>query len=151
MSIYTTISEGIKDAMRAKDRERLSALRDIKSKLMLEMTKSGIDGDEIPDDVAMKILSKLHKQRIETAELYAGQGRADLQAEEEAQATVIEEFLPAKLSEAEIEAAVKEIISASGASGMADMGKVMGMANANLGAQADGAVIAKIVKRLLTN
>lgn len=151
MSIYTTISEGIKDAMRAKDRERLSALRDIKSKLMLEMTKSGIDGDEIPDDVAMKILSKLHKQRIETAELYAGQGRADLQAEEEAQATVIEEFLPAKLSEAEIEAAVKEIISASGASGMADMGKVMGMANANLGAQADGAVIAAIVRRLLPN
>ena len=71
--------------------------------------------------------------------------------EEEAQAAVIEEFLPAKLSEAEIEAAVKEIISASGASGMADMGKVMGMANAKLGAQADGAVIAAIVKRLLTN
>jgi uncharacterized protein YqeY len=151
MSIYTTISEGIKDAMRANDRARLSALRDIKSKLMLEMTKSGIDGDEIPDDVAMKILSKLHKQRIETAELYAGQGRSDLQAEEEAQAAVIEEFLPAKLTEAEIEAAVTEIISTSGASGMSDMGKVMGMANAKLGAQADGAVIAAIVKRLLAN
>lgn len=149
MSIYTTISDGIKDAMRAKDRERLSALRDIKSKLMLEMTKSGIDGTEIPDEVALKILSKLHKQRVETAELYAGQGRTDLQAEEEAQAAVIEEFLPAKLSEAEIEAAVAAIIAETGASGMGDMGKVMGLANAKLGAQADGSVIAGIVKRTL--
>lgn len=151
MSIYTTISDGIKDAMRAKDRERLSALRDIKSKLMLEMTKSGIDGTEIPDEVALKILSKLHKQRVETAELYAGQGRTDLQAEEEAQAAVIEEFLPAKLSEAEIEAAVAAIIAETGASGMGDMGKVMGLANAKLGAQADGSVIAGIVKRSLAS
>ena len=149
MSIYTTISDGIKDAMRAKDRERLGALRDIKSKLMLEMTKSGIDGTEIPDEVALKILSKLHKQRVETAELYAGQGRTDLQAEEEAQAAVIEEFLPAKLSEAEIEAAVAAIIAETGASGMGDMGKVMGLATAILGAQADGSVIAGSVKRLL--
>lgn len=151
MSIYNTISDGIKDAMRAKDRERLSALRDIKSKLMLEMTKSGIDGTEIPDEVALKILSKLHKQRVETAELYAGQGRTDLQAEEEAQAAVIEEFLPAKLSEAEIEAAVAAIIAETGASGMGDMGKVMGLATAKLGAQADGSVIAGIVKRTLAS
>ena len=151
MSIYTTISDGIKDAMRAKDRERLGALRDIKSKLMLEMTKSGIDGTEIPDEVALKILSKLHKQRVETAELYAGQGRTDLQAEEEAQAAVIEEFLPAKLSEAEIEAAVAAIIAETGASGMGDMGKVMGLATAILGAQADGSVIAGSVKRSLAS
>ena len=147
MSIYLSISDGIKDAMRSKDRERLSALRDMKSKLMLEMTKTGVDGSEIPDDVALKILSKLHKQRLETAELYAGQDRADLEAEELAQAAVIEAFLPAKLSEQAIAQAVRDIIAQLGASGMGDMGKVMGAANAQMGAQADGSVIAAIVKR----
>ena len=147
MSIYLSISDGIKDAMRSKDRERLSALRDMKSKLMLEMTKTGVDGSEIPDDVALKILSKLHKQRLETAELYAGQDRADLEAEELAQAAVIEAFLPAKLSEEAIAQAVRDIIAQLGASGMGDMGKVMGAANAQMGAQADGSVIAAIVKR----
>jgi uncharacterized protein YqeY len=149
MSIYETISDGIKEAMRAKDREKLSALRDIKSKLMLEATKTGIDGSEISDDVAMKILSKLHKQRMETAELYSGQGRSDLQAEELAQAKVIGAFLPEPMSESEIEDAVKGLIQRMGASGMGDMGKVMGAANAQLGAQADGSVIAKIVKAQL--
>lgn len=149
MSIYLSISDGIKDAMRSKDRERLSALRDMKSKLMLEMTKTGVDGSEIPDDVALKILSKLHKQRLETAELYAGQDRADLEAEELAQAAVIEAFLPAKLSEEAIAQAVRDIIAQLGASGMGDMGKVMGAANAQMGAQADGSVIAAIVKRQL--
>lgn len=149
MSIYLSISDGIKDAMRSKDRERLSALRDMKSKLMLEMTKTGVDGSEIPDDVAQKILSKLHKQRLETAELYAGQDRADLEAEELAQAAVIEAFLPAKLSEEAIAQTVRDIIAQLGASGMGDMGKVMGAANAQMGAQADGSVIAAIVKRQL--
>lgn len=149
MSIYLSISDGIKDAMRSKDRERLSALRDMKSKLMLEMTKTGVDGSEIPDDVALKILSKLHKQRLETAELYAGQDRADLEAEELAQAAVIEAFLPAKLSEEAIAQTVRDIIAQLGASGMGDMGKVMGAANAQMGAQADGSVIAAIVKRQL--
>ena len=149
MSIYLSISDGIKDAMRSKDRERLSALRDMKSKLRLEMTKTAVDGSEIPDDVALKILSKLHKQRLETAELYAGQDRADLEAEELAQAAVIEAFLPAKLSEEAIAQAVRDIIAQLGASGMGDMGKVMGAANAQMGAQADGSVIAAIVKRQL--
>jgi len=149
MSIYLSISDGIKDAMRSKDRERLSALRDMKSKLMLEMTKTGVDGSEIPDDVSLKILSKLHKQRLETAELYAGQDRADLEAEELAQAAVIEAFLPAKLSEEAIAQTVRDIIAQLGASGMGDMGKVMGAANAQMGAQADGSVIAAIVKRQL--
>lgn len=149
MSIYDTISDGIKEAMRAKDREKLSALRDIKSKLMLEATKTGIDGSEISDDVAMKILSKLHKQRMETAELYSEQGRNDLQAEELAQAEVIGAFLPEPMSESEIEEAVRGLIQTMGASGMGDMGKVMGAANAKLGTQADGSVIAKIVKAQL--
>ena len=94
MSLYTTISDGIKDAMRAKDKERLSALRDVKSKLMLEATKTGVDGDAIEDAKAMAILNKLYKQRTETATLYAEQGRPDLEAEERAQAAVIEAYLP---------------------------------------------------------
>ena len=94
MSMYSTISDGIKDAMRNKDRERLAALRDVKSKLMLEATKTGADGDDIPDATVLAILTKLFKQRSETADLYAEQGRADLEAEERAQAAVIAEYLP---------------------------------------------------------
>ena len=92
-NLANSISDGIKDAMRAKDRDRLSALRDIKSKIMLEATKEGA-GDTVDDAVTMSILSKLLKQRKETAALYHEQGRADLAAEEEAQAAVIQEFLP---------------------------------------------------------
>lgn len=149
MSIFETISASIKDAMRAKDREQLSALRDIKSKLLLEMTKEGGDNNNVDDAVALKILSKLHKQRVETAALYADQGREDLQQEELAQAAVIERYLPAKLSDAEVEEAVQALIEELGASGMKDMGKVMGAANKKLGAQADGSVIAGYVKKAL--
>ena len=84
-SLADSISNGIKDAMRAKDRERLAALRDIKSKLLLEATKEG-SGDSVDDATTLAILSKLVKQRNETAALYREQGRADLAAEEEAQA-----------------------------------------------------------------
>jgi len=97
-NLADTISAGIKDAMRAKDRDRLAALRDIKSKIMLEATKGGA-GDEVDDTTTLAILSKLLKQRNETAELYRDQGRSDLAREEEAQAEVIQEFLPAALSE----------------------------------------------------
>ena len=151
MSMYTTISVGIKDAMRSKDRERLAALRDIKSKLMLEATKTGADGDDIPDATVMAILNKLYKQRTETAALYAEQGRGDLEAEENAQAAVIAEFLPKQLSEAEVEAEVRAIIAETGASSMADMGKVMGLASSRLAGKADGKVIADFVKATLAN
>lgn len=143
------ISEGIKDAMRAKDRERLAALRDIKSKILLEATKDGA-GDQVDDATTMAILSKLVKQRNETAELYRQQGRADLAEEEEAQAKVIQEFLPAALTEAEIEAKVKEIISSTGAASMADMGKVMGLASSAMAGQADGKVISGFVRKILS-
>jgi len=149
MSIYATISEGIKDAMRAKDRDRLAALRDIKSKLMLEAAKDGSSGEDIPDATAMGILSKLYKQRMETAELYDGQGRADLAEEERAQASVIEAFLPTALTEAQIVAKVEAIIAETGASSMADMGKVMGLASAAMAGQADGKVISGIVRAKL--
>ena len=151
MSMYTTISDGIKDAMRNKDRERLAALRDIKSKLMLEATKTGADGDDIPDATALAILTKLFKQRTETADLYAGQGREDLEAEERAQAAVIAEFLPQPLTEVEIKAEVAAIIAETGASSMADMGKVMGLASSRMAGKADGKVISGFVRAALNS
>ena len=151
MSMYSTISDGIKDAMRNKDRERLAALRDVKSKLMLEATKTGADGDDIPDATVLAILTKLFKQRSETADLYAEQGRADLEAEERAQAAVIAEFLPQPLTEEEIQAEVATILAETGASGMADMGKVMGIASSRMAGKADGKVIAGIVRAALNS
>jgi len=149
-SLADSISNGIKDAMRAKDRERLAALRDIKSKLLLEATKEG-SGDAVDDATTLAILSKLVKQRNETAALYREQGRADLAAEEEAQAAVIQEFLPAALTEEEIQAKVNDIIAQCGASSMADMGKVMGLASAAMAGQADGKVISGFVRKALTS
>lgn len=151
MSMYSTISDGIKDAMRNKDRERLAALRDVKSKLMLEATKTGADGNDIPDATVLAILTKLFKQRSETADLYAEQGRADLEAEERAQAAVIAEFLPQPLTEEEIKAEVAAIIAETGAASMADMGKVMGIASSRMAGKADGKVIAGIVRAVLNS
>ncbi len=149
--MYSTISSGIKDAMRNKDRERLAALRDIKSKLMLEATKTGTDGDDIPDAVVMAILTKLLKQRTETADLYAQQERPDLETEERAQAAVIAEFLPQPLTEEEITQEVNAIIQETNASTMADMGKVMGIASSRMAGKADGKVISGIVRSVLQN
>ena len=151
MSMYSTISDGIKDAMRNKDRERLAALRDVKSKLMLEATKTGADGNDIADATVLAILTKLFKQRSETADLYAEQGRADLEAEERAQAAVIAEFLPQPLTEEEIKAEVAAIIAETGAASMADMGKVMGIASSRMAGKADGKVIAGIVRAALNS
>ena len=151
MNMYSTISDGIKDAMRNKDRERLAALRDVKSKLMLEATKTGADGNDIPDATVLAILTKLFKQRSETADLYAEQGRADLEAEERAQAAVIAEFLPQPLTEEEIKAEVAAIIAETAAASMADMGKVMGIASSRMAGKADGKVIAGIVRAALNS
>ena len=149
--MYSIISDGIKDAMRNKDRERLAALRDVKSKLMLEATKTGADGNDIPDATVLAILTKLFKQRSETADLYAEQGRSDLEAEERAQAAVIAEFLPQPLTEEEIKTEVAAILAETGASGMADMGKVMGIASSRMAGKADGKVIAGIVRAALNS
>ena len=151
MSMYSTISDGIKDAMRNKDRERLAALRDVKSKLMIEATKTGADGNDIPDATVLAILTKLFKQRSETADLYAEQGRADLETEERAQAAVIAEFLPQPMTEEEIKAEVAAIIAKTGAASMADMGKVMGIASSRMAGKADGKVIAGIVRAALNS
>ena len=147
MNIQEQIQNDIKEAMKAKDREKLSALRDIKSKLLLEMTKDG--SDSVDEGVAMKILNKLAKQRSEAAAIYTEQGRKDLAAEELSQAEVIKAYLPEQLSEGEIEEKVKAIIAETGASSMADMGKVMGKASESMAGVADGKVISGIVRKLL--
>jgi uncharacterized protein YqeY len=148
MSFTEQINAAIKSAMLAKEKERLAALRDIKSKLLLEAT-SGVVG-EVSDDMAMKICLKLHKQRMETYELYIQQDRQDLAEEELFQARVIEEYLPKMLSEEEIKSEVEAAVVQVGASGPQDMGKVMGVLTSKLAGKADGKVIAALVKEVLS-
>jgi len=148
MSIAATINDHIKQAMLAKDKDRLAALRDVKSKILLEATSGS--GTEVSDDVAMKICLKLYKQRMETYELYIAQGREDLATDELVQAKVIEEFLPKQLSEDEIKAEINEAIASLGVSGPQDMGKLMGHLSAKLSGKADGKLIATLVKAALS-
>lgn len=148
MNITERINNDIKEAMKARESGKLAALRDIKSKLLLEATKEGGSG-EVDEDSALKILNKLYKQRVEAAEIYQAQGREDLLADELAQAEVIKAYLPAQLSEAELRSSMEEIIARVGASSMADMGKVMGAATKELAGKADGKAISAMVKALL--
>ena len=148
MSLSTQIMEHIKDAMRAKDTVALEALRSIKSELLLAQTASG-SKEEITEDEEIKLLQRLVKTRKESAKIYTEQNRPDLAEPELAQVAVIEKFLPAQLSEAEVEAVVAKIIAETGASGIAAMGKVMGLASAQLGGAAEGKTISAIVKKLL--
>lgn len=148
MSIATTINDHIKQAMLAKDKDRLAALRDVKSKILLEATSGS--GSDVSDEVAMKICLKLYKQRMETYELYIAQGREDLASDEMIQAKVIEEFLPKQLSEEEIRAEITAAITALGVSGPQDMGKLMGHLSAKLSGKADGKLIATLVKAALS-
>lgn len=150
MALTDQITADIKAAMKARNKERLAALRDIKSKLMLEMTKEGGDGN-VDDAVGQKILNKLYKQRMDAAAIYGEQGREDLQAEELVQAEIIKEYLPEQMSDADLEAAVQGFITELGASSMADMGKVMGKASGALAGKADGKRISEVVRRILGN
>lgn len=147
MSFTDLINADIKNAMLAREKDKLAALRDIKSKLLLEATSG--TGGEVSDEVAMKICMKLHKQRMETYELYIKQGREDLAEEELFQAKVIEAYLPKMLSEDEIRYEVQSAIVSTGAGGPQDMGKVMGVLSGKLAGKADGKVIASIVKEEL--
>lgn len=146
MSFIEQINADIKSAMLAREKEKLAALRDIKSKLLLEATSGA---GEVSDDTAMKIVMKLHKQRIETHNLYMKEGREDLAADEKFQADVIAYYLPEMMSEDAIKTAAAEAIASMGASGPQDMGKVMGMLSKKLAGKADGKVIADAVKALL--
>ena len=148
MSLSTQIMDEMKNAMRAKDTIALEALRAIKSELLLAQTSSG-SKEEITESDEIKILQKLVKMRKDSYEIFTSQNRADLAEPELAQIAVIEKFLPAQLSEAEVEAIVAKIIAETGASGIASMGKVMGLASAQLGGTAEGKTISAIVKKLL--
>jgi uncharacterized protein YqeY len=132
--------------MLAKDKDKLAVLRDIKSKLLLEATSGN---GEASDDTAIKICVKLHKQRMETYEIYKTQGREDLAADELFQAQVIEGYLPKMMSEDEVRAEVVAAIASTGAAGPQDMGKVMGVLSGKLAGKADGKLIAALVKENL--
>jgi uncharacterized protein YqeY len=149
MSLSIQIMDEIKTAMRAKDTVALEALRAIKSELLLAQTASG-SKEEVSADDEIKLLQRLVKTRKESARIFTEQNRMDLAEPELAQIAVIEKFLPAQLSEEEVEAVIAKIIVETGASGIASMGKVMGLAAAQLGGTAEGKTISTIVKKLLT-
>ncbi|MGL2995305.1 GatB/YqeY domain-containing protein [Flavobacterium sp. TSSA_36] len=149
MSLSVRIMDEIKNAMRAKNTLALEALRAVKSGILLAQTESGAK-EEITEEEEIKLLQRLVKQRKDSAAIYTEQGRADLAEPELLQAAVIEQFLPAQLSEAEVEEVVAKIIADNGASGMAAMGKVMGLASAELAGKADGKTISTLVKKLLS-
>ena len=148
MSLSTRIMDDIKIAMRAKDTVALEALRAIKSEILLAQTASG-NKEEITEADEIKLLQKLVKTRKDSAKIFTEQNRLDLAEPELAQIAVIEKFLPAQLSEAEVEAVIAKIIAETGASGIASMGKVMGLASVQLGGTAEGKTISSIVKKLL--
>ena len=148
MSLFDQVSKDIVAAMKAKDKVRLEALRNIKKFFIEAKTAPGAN-DTLDDAVALKILAKLAKQGRDTAALYHEQNRPDLAEEEEAQAKVIEEYLPKALTPEELEAEVKAIIAQVGATSAKDMGKVMSVASKQLAGRADGRAISTLVKQLL--
>ena len=150
MSLEEKINQDIKDAMRAKEKEKLESLRAIKAALLLEKTQKGAS-ESISEDAELKILQKLVKQRKDTAQIYQEQERNDLAEKELSEASIIEKYLPEQLSDQELTAKVKSIIEQLGAKSMADMGKVMGMASIQLAGKADGKAIADKVKALLNS
>ena len=148
MSLEAKIMDQMKEAMKAKDSVALEALRAIKSAIILAKTEAGAT-DTLTEEQEIKMLQRLVKMRKDSAEIFTKQNRPDLAEPELAQIAVIEKFLPAQLSEEEVEAIISKIIAETGASGIASMGKVMGLATAQIGGQAEGKVISGIVKKLL--
>ena len=148
MTLFEQVSKDIVVAMKAKDKVRLQALRNIKKYFIEAKTAPGAN-DTLEDAAALKILAKLAKQGRDTAALYTEHGRPELAEEEMAQAQVVEEYLPKALSAEELEAEVKAIIAETGAASPKDMGKVMGVATKKLAGRADGKAISALVKQLL--
>ena len=147
MALEQQIQKDIMEAMKAHNTVRTNAVRAIKSEILLAKTSGA--GAEITDGDVIKLIQKLIKQRKESAAMYAQGGRQDLADNELAEATEMEGYLPRQLSEAEVEEIVKGIVAETGASSMADMGKVMGLATKKLAGQADGRTVSTIVKKLL--
>jgi uncharacterized protein YqeY len=148
MSLKAKIDGDIKAAMLAKDQVKLLALRDIKKAILIEETKPGAEAT-LSEAEEMKILQKAVKQRKDSAEIYKTQNREDLLEKELAEIAIIEAYLPAAMTEAELEAAVKAVIAQVGAGSPSDMGKVMGAASKALAGKADGKAISEMAKRLL--
>ena len=148
MSLLNSLNDELKAAMRAKDSLKLEALRAIKSAVLLAKTATAGDVD-LTEEEEIKLLQKLVKQRKDSAVIFKEQNRDDLATPEEAQARVIAQFLPDQLSHQEIEQIVDEIVAKTGAQGMKDMGKVMGMASKEMAGKADGKTISTIVKQKL--
>lgn len=147
MSLSDQINGDIKAAMLAKEKEKLEALRAIKAALLLEQTKGT---GEVTEDAEIKLLQRMYKQRMESAEIYQQQNRSDLSEPELFQAGIIKKYLPEQLSEDEIRKVISEVIATTGANGPADMGKVMGPSIAKLQGKADGKLISALVKELLS-
>ena len=148
MSVQEQINADIKDAMKAKNVDKLAALRAVKSAIMLEATKEGIP--EVSDEISLKLIAKLVKQRKDSAAIFTEQNRPDLVIDEVNQLAYLEPYLPVQMGEEEVRKVVQEVIAKVGASSPADMGKCMGPLMGRLNGKADGALISKIVKEELS-
>ena len=149
MNLELKITTALKEAMKSKNKMALTALRAVKSAIMLHKTQKSSDG-RLSDEDEMKILQKLVKQRKDSAAIYTSEGRNDLADPELKEAELIQQFLPKALSEAEVKEVVKSIIDEIGAEGMKDMGKVMGLSTKKLMGKADGKMISTIVREFLS-
>ena len=148
MSLQTEVMTKIKEAMKAKDKVALTALRAVKSAILLAQTESGAK-EELTEEQELKIVQKQVKQRKDSAAIFLEQGREDLASPELSEAAILEQFLPTAVSQEEIEKVVKATIVSTGADGMKDMGKVMGLVSKELAGQADGKTISALVKKNL--
>jgi hypothetical protein len=148
MTLSDKINDDLKEAMKAREKEKLEALRNIK-KVIIEAKSSKGAGSELDDEEVLKIIAKLAKQGSESATIYKQQGRTDLYDQEMFQVAIFENYLPAKLSDEELTAHIKAIIAESGSTSIKDMGKVMGLASKKLAGLADGKDISTKVKELL--
>lgn len=149
MQLEQQIMDRLKEAMKQKDEAALRSLRAIKAEILKAKTEPGFSGSITPD-AEIKMLQKMVKQRKDAWEIYEKQGRVDLATKEQEEIQIIEAFLPKQLDTASLKEIIQKIITESGASGPADMGKVMGTANKQLAGQADGKTISGMVKELLT-
>ena len=150
MNIENKINESIKDSMKSKDSIRLESLRAIKSAILLEKTKTG-SKDQVDEEIILKILQKMVKQRNDSAKIYIEQERSELAEVEISQAKIISEFLPEQLSESELSEIIDSVIIDLNAESMKDMGKVIANVNLKVSGKAEGRVIAEMVKNKLMN
>ena len=148
MSLLDRINGDIKQAMLAKEKEKLAALRSVKAALLLEMTKEGADGS-VSEEIGLKVVQKLYKQRNDAAKIYNEQDRIDLASVEEKEAKIIAQYLPEMMSEDAVVEVVKQVVIHLGATGPSDMGKVMGAVMGKLKGKAEGSLISSVVKQQL--